>query len=233
MIPKIIHFCWFSGDKYPELIENCINSWKRILPDYEFVLWDAERIKSCSNLWLEQTLEKRKYAFGADYVRFYALYHYGGVYLDADVEVLKSFNSLLDQNQFLGEEASGDIESAVLGTEKGTEWIKECLDHYADRAFVLPDGKFDMRPVPGLIGRVLKNHEKITVLPFTYFSPKSSHTQKISLKSHTFCIHHFDNSWIDKGLSFYIKKFIHKWSHIILGRDLHNKIVSTLRGIKK
>lgn len=41
MIPKIIHFCWMSGDPYPEKIKKCINSWKEKLPDYEIRLWDA------------------------------------------------------------------------------------------------------------------------------------------------------------------------------------------------
>ena len=126
MIPKIIHYCWLSGEPYPVLVEKCINSWKKNLPEYDFVLWDANRVDTISNLWLKQAYENKKYAFAADYIRFYALYYYGGIYLDADVEVLKTFNDLLDQKQFLGEEAGGDIEAAVIGAEKGLEWIKEC-----------------------------------------------------------------------------------------------------------
>ena len=67
------------------------------------------------------------------YIRFYALYYYGGIYLDADVEVFKSFTPLLNQKQFIGEEAGGDIEAAVMGAEKGLLWVKECLDYYHDR----------------------------------------------------------------------------------------------------
>ena len=43
MIPKIIHYCWLSGDPFPESIQRCIDSWKRVLPDYEIVLWDTKR----------------------------------------------------------------------------------------------------------------------------------------------------------------------------------------------
>lgn len=64
------------------------------------------------------------------------MYYYGGIYLDADVEVFKSFTPLLNQKQFIGEEAGGDIEAAVMGAEKGLLWVKECLDYYHDRAFV-------------------------------------------------------------------------------------------------
>lgn len=38
MIPKIIHFCWLSGDAYPQKIQYCIKSWKNILPEYEIRL---------------------------------------------------------------------------------------------------------------------------------------------------------------------------------------------------
>ena len=77
MIPKIIHFCWLSGEPYPPLIANCLESWKQVLPDYEIMLWDTNRIDVSSNLWLKQSFENRKYAFAADYIRFYALYHFG------------------------------------------------------------------------------------------------------------------------------------------------------------
>ena len=82
MIPKVIHFCWLSGETYPELVCKCIKSWELILPDYEIILWDTQKIDIHSNLWLEQSFKKKKYAFAADYIRFYALYYYGGIYLE-------------------------------------------------------------------------------------------------------------------------------------------------------
>lgn len=27
MIPKIIHYCWFSGEEKPIFIQKCIKSW--------------------------------------------------------------------------------------------------------------------------------------------------------------------------------------------------------------
>lgn len=43
MIPKIIHFCWMSGEPYPDLIQECLDSWKEKLPNYRVIKWD------CSN----------------------------------------------------------------------------------------------------------------------------------------------------------------------------------------
>lgn len=101
MIPKKIHYCWLSNDPYPEKIEKCINSWKEKLPDYEIIKWDLNRFPLEKSLWVKQAYEARKYAFAADYIRLYALATEGGIYLDSDVEVLKSFDDLLDFPYFV------------------------------------------------------------------------------------------------------------------------------------
>lgn len=231
MIPKIIHYCWLSGDPYPPLISECITSWKKHLPDYEFILWDTKKIDVNSNLWLKQAFEKRKYAFAADYIRFYALYNYGGIYLDADVEVIKSFNPLLSKKHFIGEEASGDIEAAVIGVEKGNFWIKECLDYYKNRSFIKEDGSFDMRPVPLLVYSKIKDKD-IDIKPFYYFSPKDYNIGIIKKNAETYCIHHFDGKWIKKGFKYSIKRMIHKLLYYCLGRKGHNKFVHIIRELK-
>lgn len=125
MIPKIIHYCWLSGDPFPEKIQHCINSWRKVLPDYEFVLWDTKRFPLELSPWVKEAFKAKKYAFAADYIRVYAIYHYGGIYLDCDVEVIKRFDDLLHLPYFVGEEATGDrVEVAAFGAEKGTLWVK-------------------------------------------------------------------------------------------------------------
>ena len=234
MIPKIIHYCWLSNDPYPELIEKCIKSWKKILPEYEFILWDTSRIDINKNLWLKQTYENKKYAFAADYIRCYALYTIGGIYLDADVEVIKSFNPLLQEGYILGEEASGDIEAAVIGAEKGTLWLKDCLDYYENRAFIKNDGTFDTTPIPLLFNKVLNNSkQKFKINTYDYFSPKNYHLGTINITNNTYCIHHFDGKWLDRGRNYKIKIKIHKALYRLLGRNGHNSIIKLSRKIIK
>lgn len=228
MIPKIIHYCWLSGDPYPPLVEKCITSWKKYLPEYEFVLWNLERVDIHSNLWLEQAYDSKKYAFAADYIRFYALYHYGGIYLDADVEVFRSFDLLLNEQEFLGEEAGGDIEAAVMGAEKGLDWVKECLDYYHNRPFKKLDGTLDTRPVPLLVSKVVKDF-KLKVRSFDYFSPKDFNIGNISISENTYCMHHFDGKWLKKGIRHKLKVRIHKLIYFFLGRKGHNQLVRLIR----
>ncbi len=45
MIPKIIHFCWLSGDPYPEKIRKCMKTWKKVskLPILGYPLLDGRQ----------------------------------------------------------------------------------------------------------------------------------------------------------------------------------------------
>ena len=141
MIPKIIHLCWLSGDPYPRKIQDCLDSWKKHLPSYEIILWDTKRFNIHEVPWVEQAFNTKKYAFAADYIRLYALYHHGGIYLDSDVEILKSLDNFLELPYFVGAETSGTIEAAILGAEKGCDWFKCCLDYYEGRNFIREDGR--------------------------------------------------------------------------------------------
>ena len=57
MIPKIIHLCWLSGDKFPSDIQTCIDTWHEKLPDYEIILWDRKRFDINSTPWVKEACE--------------------------------------------------------------------------------------------------------------------------------------------------------------------------------
>lgn len=145
MIPKIIHYTWFSGEPFPEKIQNCINSWKKHLPDYELRLWDMSAIRLIDSVYMREALAEKKWAYVADYVRLYVIYNEGGIYLDTDVFVYKSFDMLLNTKAFIGKESSIHFEggftaqylsSHCFGAEKGHPFIKDCLDYFQGRHFV-------------------------------------------------------------------------------------------------
>ena len=135
MIPKIIHYCWFSGEKYPPQIKRCIKSWKRHLQDYEFVLWDSKRYDFDNVPFVKKCIEMRKWAFAADYIRLYAVYSMGGIYLDSDVLVQNTFDRFLNHNAFWGIDANDEQqyafpEAAVFGAVKGFQPLKEMMSFY-------------------------------------------------------------------------------------------------------
>ena len=228
MIPKVIHYCWLSDDPYPEKIKRCMDSWKRVLPDYEFVHWNFDRFPRGKSKWVDQAFDAGKYAFAADYIRLYALYNYGGIYLDTDVEVVKPFDDLLVLPYFFGMEMeTSPIEAATMGCEKGCSLIKDVLDTYIGKSFVKPDGTFDELPLPNLFKPFLGDRyalkmissidefdydqNVINVFPITWFSPKEWHSGGIRSTPETYSIHQFYASWLGKKDRFvmWISRNIH------------------------
>ena len=164
MIPKIIHCCWFSGEPFPSKVQECIDSWHKHMPDWEFMLWDAKKVSSIDTIWLKECLSVRKWAFAADFVRCYAVYHYGGIYLDTDCMVRMSLAPFLQQSAFIGREWYVHIDcftthhfltSHCFGAEPQHPFVERCLHYYADRHFILSADntlaaslRFDQRLLP-------------------------------------------------------------------------------------
>ena len=222
MIPKTIHYCWFGRGAMPSLALKCIASWKKYMPDYEIKRWDETNFDVNIIPYTKEAYENRKYAFVTDYVRLYALYHEGGIYMDTDVEVLKNLDCFLNLPAFSGFEDDTLVPTGIMGSEKEGEWAKWQLSYYNDKHFILPDGNLDLTTNVKIItdsmaqkGFILKNsfqnfQDMITIYPKDYFCPKSYKDKKIYLTQNTYCIHHFAQSWVSnkKKINRNIAKFI-------------------------
>ena len=106
MIPKIIHYIWIGKNPLPKEMQECLDSWKRYMPEYELKCWDDSTLGEFSNVFMNEALEEHKFAFASDVIRLYVIYKYGGIYMDTDVMVYKSFNPLLENHAFIGRENS-------------------------------------------------------------------------------------------------------------------------------
>lgn len=161
MIPKIIHYCWFGGADMPQMVKWCIKSWHKHLPDYTFKLWNESNFDINSVPFVREAYKTKKWAFVADYVRLYALYTEGGIYLDTDVKVYKSFNLFLSNDFFSSLEVqpvffdkekelidkkynpifpetrlqSINILSAIMGSVAYHPYLKDCLNLYKKLSF--------------------------------------------------------------------------------------------------
>ena len=91
MIPKIIHYIWIGKNPLPKEMQECLDSWKRYMPEYELKCWDDSTLGEFSNVFMNEALEEHKFAFASDVIRLYVIYKYGGIYMDTDVMVYKSF----------------------------------------------------------------------------------------------------------------------------------------------
>jgi len=211
MIPKKIHYCWFGGKPLPVDARRCIESWKKFLPDYEIIEWNESNFDIASNRYVREAYESRKFAFVTDYVRLYALVKEGGIYMDTDVEVLKSFDPFLHHTAFSGFENNNYVPTGMMASEKGGAWVTELLHEYDDRRFIRDDGSFDMTTNTCLITRNMENHGLVrnntfqdfpgfvTFYPSDFFCPKDHRDGLIRLTVNSACIHHFAGSWLSSS----------------------------------
>ena len=164
-IPKVIHLCWFSGDAYPELVNRCINSWKRRLPDFKIKVWTHEMAEATGIRFVSEALHEKKWTFAADAVRLYALYTEGGIYMDSDIFIKKNFEDFLDAdfitfieyhkrgikpnqldnegNRKPGVKAVSciGVQAAFLASVPKHPFLNQLLDYYRKNPFVLQDGE--------------------------------------------------------------------------------------------
>lgn len=130
MIPKIIHYVWVGNNPKPKNIKKCMKTWKKHLKDYEIIEWNESNFDINSHPFVKKAYEAKKWAYVSDYIRMYAIYNYGGIYLDTDVLVLDNFDKFLDNKVFVGFERENYPFTAVFGAEKKNKFIKKLLDYY-------------------------------------------------------------------------------------------------------
>lgn len=207
MIPKTIHYCWFGRNPKPELAEKCIKSWKKKCPDYEIIEWNEDNFDIASSpLYVRQAYEAKKWAFVTDYVRLWALTTYGGIYMDTDVQVLKSLDPFLKHQAFSGFEDETHIPTGIMACEKGFPLFKEFLSFYDKADFYLPDGSINFQTNVTTItntcvekglkqNNTLQTIDGFTLYPKDVFCPISYATETMHKTRRTVTIHWFAASW--------------------------------------
>lgn len=211
MIPKKIHYCWFGRSEMPDLVQKCIVTWHKYMPAYEYKLWNEDNFDVGQMPYTKEAYEAKKYAFVSDYVRLWALCNEGGIYLDTDVEVFKTFDDLLRWKAFVGFEGSKTkpIGTCVMASEPHGVWINEQLGFYEGRSFVKENGLFDMitnvqymtlkmREYGFLQNGQEQDYKDLHVFPVDYFSPRLTTGEYIRTEN-TYCDHIGLGSWSEQG----------------------------------
>ena len=238
-IPKKIHYCWFGGKELPKLAKKCIESWKKYCPDYEIIEWNENNFDINMNTYVKEAYENKKWAFVTDYVRLYALYNYGGIYMDTDVEVVRNLDEFLENESFFGFEDSNHVSTGIMASKKNNQLIKEISNHYDTRNFIMKDGKLDMTTNVIIITEILskkglkKNNKKqtiegLTIYPSEFFCPLDCNSKKLRKTRNTHAIHWFSGSWLD--LKTKLKMKIWKIGLNIIGEKNMHKISNRIKG---
>ena len=242
-IPKKIHYCWFGRNPLPKSAVKCIQSWKKYFPDYEIIQWNEDNYDVNKIKYIREAYKAKKYAFVSDYARFDILYHEGGIYFDTDVEVVKSFDDILENGAFMGCEIDGaDLVNAEankarcimvapglgIATEPGLSIYREILEFYATQRFLNVDGSINQETVGVKTTKILcgygmqdsKGIQKvgeITIYPKEYFNPMNNNTGVIDITENTHSIHWYSMSWISPGTR--MKSRITRFFHRLFGEN--------------
>lgn len=228
MIPKVINYCWFGKNKKPKSVIKCIESWKKNCTEYEIKEWNEYNFDIESNNYVKQAYQMKKYAFVTDYVRLYILYNYGGIYLDTDVEIISSLDNFLNNEMFIGFQDLENVNTGLIASNKNNVLIKEWLESYKNRNFIMTDGTLDLTTNVKEITKILKkyglimnnsvqNIENIAmVYSKEYFCPLDFTSRKMEKTKNTVAIHWFDGTWLPKykrirsSIARPIKNFLNK-----------------------
>ena len=209
-IPKIIHYCWFGGNAIPVHLQKCIDSWKKFCPDYEIIRWDESNYDVSKNRYMLQAYENKKWGFVPDYARLDIINQHGGIYLDTDVELIRSLDELLSYEFYCGFEDKHYIALGLgFGAVKGHPLIRKMIATYQNLDF-LQEGVPNLTASPVYQTKVMQDQgftlngeyqEKsgIGVLPSDAFAPGGSLLLPDEITDHTFSIHHYDASWMDNN----------------------------------
>ena len=164
LIPHIIHYAWFSENPKTELIKNCIASWKKYSPDWLIIQWTKETLFPFDNDFIKEAYKLKKYAFIADFLRVYALYNYGGVYIDSDVELKSSLTPFLNHSFFISQSRDKWLHVApdCYGAIKGHPLLKKMLEYYRSNHFIKEDGHLDETWVGIRFTRMIRKLYKIS-----------------------------------------------------------------------
>lgn len=214
MIPKKIHYCWY-GDEIPLKIQKYMATWS-VLADYQIIEWNENNCDLEKNDFIKEAVKRKQWAYVSDYFRILALYKEGGIYLDTDVKVLKSFNDLLSYSGFMGYIFDNSIGTAVLGFEKGHSFLKKILDVYKTARWTsdgeievyLSGGGYQICQVNNTIFNDLlkKNYKEFildgkrkSLLDIELF-PKEEFELGYIMPNKGYCVHVCEGSWRNMSL---------------------------------
>lgn len=229
MIPKKIHYCWFGRGEKPKLAEKCIRSWKKYCPDYEIIEWNEDNFAINMNGYTRYCYDNQKWAFLSDYARLAVIYEHGGIYFDTDVEVIRSFDDLLQNKAFAGFENEEFVASGLgFGAEPHNEAMRLMLEEYKPYL----DGQHGTAGCPILNTSALEkiglvrdgNYQElsdITVYPKEYFNPYDDPTGKLNSTRNTYSIHWYAKSWMSKAQI--LRSIITRPFHRIFGVDVFHR----------
>lgn len=194
-IPRTVHYVWFGGKPKPPDMQAVIDGWSRVMPECEVKEWNEGNFDITLHPWMKRMHDEGRYAFASDYARFVVLLKHGGLYLDTDVVMKKSFLPFLHERCFWSFEFDSFLSTAIIGAEPGHPLIASLLREYDSLAGPRVNNsivtEYFLRHYPDfrLDNRDQRLAEGVRVLPKEYFVVPGFDRRK------NFSTHEANNHW--------------------------------------
>ena len=244
-IPKILHQTW-DTENVPSTFSSWIWSWVRLHPRWEYYFWTEADVR----LLLVQHYPDyvsmydgyKGSIFRSDAMRYFVLYHYGGVYADLDVEALQPMDTLIAQYKcvlsyetyehalFLYKNPVPVVMTTIMATRPHHPFFRMLVDTLKENAFrpnvMDATGPFFLNSV---YLRYSKEpvRDPVTVLPSNYLLPTFDRGQTLAIKTachlpqtgeaKRLCDWHEETKWRNNpGPESYTN---HHWFHVVFKDD--------------
>lgn len=212
VIPKKIHYMWLGHKEIPYNLRNCIDTWEKYCPDYEIIQWNEDNYDISKHKYMVQAYENKAYGFVPDYARIDILYNHGGIYLDTDIELIRSLDDMLYQEAFCGVEKWQVVNfGGCSGAIKGHPMIKKFLENRSNVFFLNDDGSKNKNTCGYYDTKAILNEgykingesqciNGMNIYAYDFFHPYDYMSGTTTITNNTYSIHHFNGGWLDEKL---------------------------------
>lgn len=194
MIPKIIHQLWLG----PNPPTNLMETWKKLNPDWAYILWTEENLKNWAfknKKYIDEMIEPNG---KCDIMRYEILYHMGGFFIDADTICIQPLDDRLFQYECISvfeseKHRGGLIACGFMAARPGCKLLKLCIENLA--AANSPAWWY---VGPAYFTHIVQKYKyPIKIHPSHYFIPKHYEGKMYTGDDAVFCDHLWGNTFGD------------------------------------
>lgn len=211
-LPKIIHQIWL-GSPIPSRYRKFAESWKYHNPGWEYKLWVDDNLNNVKISDRKLFDSIKNYGQKSDYLRYHILNQFGGIYVDTDIECLKSFNTLSYADFLIGVgyPSKPELYNSLMGCVPHHPIIVQIINALSEgkildggwrNVFETTGGYFLTR---NFFKVITKYRKGVVVLPTDYFYPFPNLQECMDkgngrdyVKDCSYTVHYWDVSWIPK-----------------------------------
>jgi Glycosyltransferase sugar-binding region containing DXD motif len=211
-IPRCFHWVWLGDEPLPAQYREWMEGWGRMHGGWEHRLWTDSNRPTLRNeaCFVRATVPAQR----ADILRYEVVHRFGGVYLDVDMECLKSIAGLLDGVEaFAAEEQPGELAIGIIGAVPGHPWLADVI---AQLPASMEQHSSILRATgPGHLTAVTSGHPEVTIFPQETFYPYLAHepSRASGPFPSAYAVHRWHGSWVapeDKFLEDFPRELEHQ-----------------------